>query len=80
MGEARELFQQVGERVRAAAATGPAADDLKKGDRVRHEHFGVGDILDVSGNGMAKRVKVRFLEFGEKNLVLQYARLTKVTT
>ncbi|MEZ0229378.1 MAG: ATP-dependent helicase, partial [Planctomycetota bacterium] len=78
--EARELFQQVGERVRAAAASSPPTDDLKAGDRVRHEHFGVGQVVEVSGAGMTKRVKVSFLEFGLKNLVLQYARLTKVTS
>ncbi len=78
--EARELFQQVGERVRAAAAAGPPTDELKVGDRVRHEHFGIGQILEISGAGMAKRLKISFLEFGVKNLVLQYARLTKVTS
>jgi DNA helicase-2/ATP-dependent DNA helicase PcrA len=71
------LFQQVAERARAGAPAGE--DTLAAGDRVRHEHFGVGQILEVSGEGMRRRVKVRFLEFGEKNLVLQYARLVKVT-
>jgi len=78
--EARELFQQLGERVRAAAASGPSPEELAVGDRVRHEHFGLGKIVEVSGQGMSRRVKVAFLEFGEKNLVLQYARLSKVTS
>jgi DNA helicase-2/ATP-dependent DNA helicase PcrA len=48
------------------------------GDRVRHELFGVGRVLSVSGSGPACRVRVDFMSHGEKNLVLQYARLTKV--
>jgi DNA helicase-2/ATP-dependent DNA helicase PcrA len=73
---ARELLAQVGERARAATAE--TAIDFKVGERVRHEHFGVGKVLEVSGHGHSKRVKVLFIEFGEKNLVLQYARLQKV--
>jgi DNA helicase-2/ATP-dependent DNA helicase PcrA len=70
------LFANVKPRVAA-----PAGDsDFAKGDRVKHEHFGTGKVLDVSGDGMRKRVKVHFPEFGEKTLVLQYARLVKVTS
>lgn len=48
------------------------------GDRVRHEHFGLGDVCSVSGSGVGTRVRVRFARHGEKTLVLQYARLEKV--
>ena len=35
-------------------------------------------VVAVSGHGLATRARILFLEFGEKNLVVQYARLTKV--
>lgn len=60
----------------------PRAKDVKSpfkvGDRVRHEHFGDGEVSSVRGYGPATRVQVRFDRYGEKTLVMQYARLTKV--
>ena len=53
-------------------------DPFKAGDRVKHEIFGEGDVSSVTGYGPGTRVKVRFDRHGEKTLVLQYARLTKI--
>ncbi|MBL8840971.1 MAG: UvrD-helicase domain-containing protein [Planctomycetes bacterium] len=47
------------------------------GERVEHEKFGVGKILDVVGRGRSSRVRVVFRS-GEKLLDLNYARLKKV--
>lgn len=48
------------------------------GDTVNHEHFGQGKVNSVTGQGAGTRVRILFERFGEKVLVLQYARLTKV--
>jgi hypothetical protein len=70
----------LGIRVPAAARPAPApeATAFKEGDRVLHEHFGPGRILGVAGKGVGLRVRVRFAQHGEKELVLQYARMTKL--
>ena len=47
------------------------------GDRVEHEKFGTGKVLDVVGRGATARVRVAF-RLGEKSLVLALARLKKV--
>src|SRR5207237_1286799 len=73
--EARRLLESVGQQARVEDAW-----DFKPDERVRHEHFGLGKVVSVSGQGPAKRVRVHFFEFGEKNLVVQYARLAKVSS
>jgi DNA helicase-2/ATP-dependent DNA helicase PcrA len=74
--EARAVVEKLAERARATA---PARDeDFAVGDRVKHEHFGVGKVLETSGQGMARRLKIQFIEYGVKTLVLNYARITKV--
>jgi len=54
-----------------------AAQDFRVGDNVEHESFGVGEVIDVQGRGIRRRVRVRFAA-GEKNLHLAYGRLRKV--
>jgi len=48
------------------------------GDTVRHERWGEGVVLDVSGSGSDAEAIVRFGEAGEKRLLLAYAPLRKV--
>jgi len=55
-----------------------AATEFQVGERVLHEHFGRGVVQGVRGAGHTARVKVEFRDHGVKELVLQYARLTKV--
>ena len=47
------------------------------GDEVIHDTFGVGRVLRLSGFGPAAKITVRFERFGEKRLILEYARLRK---
>jgi DNA helicase-2/ATP-dependent DNA helicase PcrA len=47
------------------------------GDRVFHEAFGAGKVVEVSGSGSDTEVTVRFDDEGDKRLVLAYANLTK---
>jgi len=63
--------------ISAAKTEGPSA--LRPGDRVRHEQFGVGVIEQVRGSKISRRATVRFGgQHGVKDLVLQYARLTRL--
>lgn len=62
----------------AAAAmrqqTGPQG--LKLGQRVRHQKFGEGTILQFDGDGERTRVEVQFTAHGAKWLMLSFANLT----
>jgi DNA helicase-2/ATP-dependent DNA helicase PcrA len=48
------------------------------GERVRHQGFGEGVIVDCEGQGASARVQVRFEAVGAKWLVLEYAGLQRV--
>jgi len=50
---------------------------FKVGDRVHHLRFGAGRVLRLSGHGPTAKVVVDFLYHGEKQLILEYARLQK---
>jgi len=54
-------------------------DNISVGDRVRHDRFGVGEVifLDCSDTENIK-AKVLFQHEGEKNLILKFAKLTKL--
>jgi DNA helicase-2/ATP-dependent DNA helicase PcrA len=56
----------------------PSSTNLKVGDRVEHGHFGRGVIEALQGAGVNARAKVRFPAHGVKDLLLQYAKLTKL--
>ncbi len=48
-----------------------------KGERVVHETFGSGSVMEISGFGRDLKVTVRFDEVGTKKLLLRYASLEK---
>ncbi|MDH3272518.1 MAG: hypothetical protein OEN56_14370, partial [Gemmatimonadota bacterium] len=48
-----------------------------KGERVVHETFGSGSVLEISGFGRDLKVTVDFDEAGRKKLLLRYASLEK---
>jgi DNA helicase-2/ATP-dependent DNA helicase PcrA len=50
---------------------------VKPGDRVHHEAFGAGRVVEVTGSGTDAEVTVRFDDEGDKRLLLAYANLTK---
>jgi len=52
--------------------------DLRAGDVVQHQYFGIGTILDVTGEGSQSRAVVRFENGDERKLLLQYAKLSKL--
>jgi DNA helicase-2/ATP-dependent DNA helicase PcrA len=64
------------------ARPGPAvsgmAAQFPAGSKVRHPQFGIGTIKSVMG-GQNARAVIDFRDVGTKTLVLEYARLTRVT-
>jgi DNA helicase-2/ATP-dependent DNA helicase PcrA len=52
--------------------------DVAAGDTVRHERFGEGVVITVSGLGHDAEAVIRFEDEGEKRLLLAYAPLQKV--
>ena len=49
----------------------------KIGDKVRHKDFGVGKIIDITGNGDNLKAKIAF-GFNSKNFLLAYTKLEKL--
>ncbi len=48
---------------------------LRVGMRVKHEMFGVGQIVGTSGTGTSAQVEVSFPQVGKKKLMLKFANL-----
>ena len=48
-----------------------------KGERVLHDTFGSGAVVEISGFGRDLKVTVDFDEVGRKKLLLRYAALEK---
>ena len=70
------LQSKVSRPVSKLAASTPAADTgLNLGQRVYHQMFGEGVVLNFEGRGNNARVEVNFDREGTKWLVVQYARL-----
>jgi len=61
-----------------AAPGGMSQATLKVGDKVRHAMFGIGTIMSFTKHAGGTRAKILFQGWGEKNLALEYAKLTKV--
>ncbi len=52
----------------------PAQGSLKAGQIIEHERFGIGTILSVEGSGQNQKIRVRFDNAGEKNLLVKFAK------
>ena len=63
---------------RRPSRSGAESIGLKIGDDVRHNVFGEGVIIDMSGGGDKTEALVRFRDVGEKRLLLSWAPLTKL--
>jgi DNA helicase-2/ATP-dependent DNA helicase PcrA len=48
---------------------------LEKGMKVEHPKFGYGKVIDMDTDGANKKAKVKFDNFGEKTLLLTFAKL-----
>ena len=66
-------FQKVTENM--LKDTAPAqASALKVGNVIEHERFGIGSVLEVEGSGDNTKARIKFLNVGEKTLLLKFAR------
>jgi DNA helicase-2/ATP-dependent DNA helicase PcrA len=52
-----------------------AQEDIKSGMNVEHQQFGAGRIVQIEGDGNNKKAVVFFPKFGEKTLLMRFARL-----
>ena len=50
------------------------AQELKVGNVIEHERFGLGTVLSVEGTGGDTKAVIKFLNLGEKTLLLKFAR------
>ncbi len=53
-------------------------DDVSKitvGEKVRHQRFGTGTVLDIEGAGKDKIATIAFSETGQKRILLKFAKL-----
>ena len=48
---------------------------LRAGQRIEHNRFGFGKILEISGTPVDLKAKIAFDEHGEKILILKYAKI-----
>ncbi len=51
---------------------------LKAGQRIEHNRFGYGKIIEISGSAADLKAKIAFDEHGEKILILKYAKIRVV--
>jgi DNA helicase-2/ATP-dependent DNA helicase PcrA len=48
---------------------------LRVGQRIEHNRFGFGKILEITGTSTDLKAKIEFDEHGEKILMLKYAKI-----
>ena len=72
-------------RVQSVPTRVPDADfeptpilQLRAGQRIEHNRFGYGQILEISGSPADLKAKIAFDEHGEKTLILKYAKIRVV--
>ena len=75
----RGLAGQPKTGVRQAVAdanfVGVPMTELHEGQRIEHNRFGSGTILELSGTVPDMKARIRFDAFGEKLLLLKYAKI-----
>ncbi len=66
-------FQVVTESMLKNSA--PVSDSaLHVGNIIEHERFGIGEVLSVEGTGDNAKARIKFINVGEKTLLLKFAR------
>jgi len=79
----KQTILKVGPKAEVEKALQQAEPEVKErgfkvGDRVKHETFGRGRIIRITGRGHRAIATVRFNIAGERKLALEYAKLTKI--
>ncbi|MGH9211015.1 MAG: UvrD-helicase domain-containing protein [Acidimicrobiales bacterium] len=78
IGSGRDRIVESAMRGGGPTRSGADSLGLKIGDDVRHNTFGEGVVLDLSGSGDKTVALVRFPDVGEKQLLLSWAPLEKI--
>lgn len=63
-------------RSSAPATAGSDLSGLQVGAKVRHDRFGEGEVTALEGSGNNAKATVSFTHFGQKQLLLKFAKLT----
>ena len=66
-------FQRVTESMLKDTAPGQSSG-LKVGNVIEHERFGIGSVIEIEGSGDNTKARIKFLNVGEKTLLLKFAR------
>ncbi|NNE73399.1 MAG: DNA helicase PcrA [Acidimicrobiales bacterium] len=74
----REERVEAALKPRGPVPSGADQIGLRVGDDVRHQKWGEGVIIDISGTGDKAEARVRFPAVGEKHLLLSWAPLEKI--
>lgn len=64
-------------KTKLEAATGMATE-YKQGSTVKHETYGLGRVVETSGYGPLRKIKIRFASAGERSFLLDKVKLTVV--
>ena len=70
--------QQVPKRVPDAEFVPTPILQLKSGQRIEHNRFGYGQILEITGPVTDLKAKINFDDHGEKILILKYAKIRAI--
>ncbi len=74
--QAGAMHHRVQNRLQANVSSG--VPGLNLGDRVMHEKFGQGTIINYEGSGDHARIQVQFDDYGSKWLVASFAKLSVI--
>ena len=66
-------FQKVTESMLKDTAPSQSSG-LKVGNVIEHERFGIGSVIEIEGSGDNTKARIKFLNVGEKTLLLKFAR------
>lgn len=71
-------FKKVDAVKESTSTSSPTMDisGLQVGARVSHDRFGEGEVIAIEGDGGSAKATVDFAHFGQKQLLLKFARLT----
>ena len=62
-------------RIKSAKAVSDEINKIRTGSIVKHKNFGEGKVLAISGKEVNKKATVFFNGFGQKQLLLKFAKL-----
>ncbi|MGM0647428.1 MAG: ATP-dependent helicase [Bacteroidota bacterium] len=73
-------LRKIKQKPKATAAEAPSdAEDFMPGTMVEHVKFGPGKVLSVEGQGPNKKATVHFNSVGQKQLLLRFAKLKRIS-